>query len=167
MGWVSTSLRYWPGAGLSSGKHSLPLFYIRYLHKFNVAKFRATQPIVAVQNNLPFSDISVGMAILVFSQTMAGAVIITIANVIFDSGLKSLLPKDAPNVNVDAVILAGATGFRSIVSEADVAGVINAYAKCCDYVFYLVAGLGGVMFLASWGTGWVDIRKKKPSAEKV
>ncbi|KAJ5152477.1 hypothetical protein N7492_009757 [Penicillium capsulatum] len=118
-------------------------------------------PVVAIQNALPPSETSIGMAVLVFSQTLAGATIITIANVIFDSGLKSLLPQNAPNVNKEAVIAAGATGFRSVVAKADIPGVIQAYAKSCDYVFYVVTGMGVLMFLAAWGTGWVDIRQKK------
>lgn len=107
------------------------------------------------------------MALIVFCQTLSGAVIITIANVIFDSGLRSLLPTDAPNVNTEAVIAAGATGFRSVISKTDIPGVIKAYAKSCDYVFYLVTGMGCLIFIAAWGTGWVDVRKKKPTGEKV
>ncbi|KAJ5278978.1 hypothetical protein N7478_004350 [Penicillium angulare] len=124
-------------------------------------------PIIAIQNSLPYQEISMGMAILVFCQTMAGAVIITIANVIFDTGLKSTLVTYAPNANSQAVVAAGATGFRSVVSETDIPGVIRAYAKSFDYTSYLNAGVAAVIFLSAFGTGWVDIRKKKKPLEKV
>ncbi|KAJ5746424.1 hypothetical protein N7520_011606 [Penicillium odoratum] len=124
-------------------------------------------PIIAIQNSLQPSQISVGMAVLMFTQTLSGAVFLTISNVIFDAGLRSLLPKDAPNADMTAIIAAGATGFRSVVSSEDLPGVLIAYAKSIDYVFYMTAGMGVLMFIISFGMGWKDVRKKAPSSEKV
>ncbi|KAJ5897520.1 hypothetical protein N7504_007808 [Penicillium tannophilum] len=124
-------------------------------------------PIIAIQNTLKPSQISVGMAVLMFTQTLSGAVFLTLANVIFDAGLRSLLPKDAPNADAAAIIAAGATGFRSVVSSEDLPGVLTAYAKSVDYVFYLTAGMGVIMFIFAFGMGWKDVRKKKPSSESV
>lgn len=107
------------------------------------------------------------MAVLMFTQTLSGAVFLTLANVIFDAGLRSLLPKDAPNADAAAIIAAGATGFRSVVSSEDLPGVLTAYAKSVDYVFYLTAGMGVIMFIFAFGMGWKDVRKKKPSSESV
>ncbi|KAJ5636568.1 uncharacterized protein N7484_009881 [Penicillium longicatenatum] len=124
-------------------------------------------PIIAIQNALHPTQLSVGMAVLMFTQTLSGAVFLTLANVIFDAGLKSLLPKDAPNADAAAIIAAGATGFRSAVSSEDLPGVLTAYAKSIDYVFYATAGLGVVMFLIAFGMGWKDVRKKKTSPESA
>ena len=107
------------------------------------------------------------MSILMFIQTLAGAVFLTLADVIFDTGLKSLIPKDAPNVNPETIISAGATGIRDVVSSQDLPGVLQAYATSIDYVFYMTAGLGVVIVIFAFGMGWKDVRKKKPSPEKV
>ncbi|KAJ5949625.1 hypothetical protein N7454_001209 [Penicillium verhagenii] len=129
--------------------------------------FAFQTPIVAVQNALHPSQISVGMAILMFTQTLSGAVFLTIADVIFDAGLRSLLTKDAPHADAAAVLAAGATGFRSVIPSEDIPGILAAYAKSVDYVFYMTAALGAVMTLAAFGIGWKDVRKKGPSTEKV
>lgn len=107
------------------------------------------------------------MSILMFIQTLSGAVFLTFADVIFSTGLKSLVPKYAPNVNPQTVIAAGATGIRDVVPGQDLPGVLKAYAKSVDHVFYMATALGvwGVIF--SFGMGWKDIRKKKPATEQV
>ncbi|KAF3394017.1 Efflux pump mlcE [Penicillium rolfsii] len=124
-------------------------------------------PIVAIQNTLPPSQISIAMSILMFIQTLSGAVFVTFADVIFSTGLRTLIPKYEPDVNAQVVIAAGATGIRDVVSEQQLPGILKAYAKSVDHVFYLVAAMGVVAFLFSFGMGWKDIRKKKPATEQV
>ncbi|KAL2816420.1 major facilitator superfamily domain-containing protein [Aspergillus cavernicola] len=127
----------------------------------------ATQiPMIAVQNYLSPDDMSTGMAILTFGQTFGGSVFLAIANVIFSEGLKDQIPRYAPNVAPDDVIGAGATGFRDIVSEADLEGVLKGYSNAVDWVFYLVAGICVMQFCTSWGMGWIDIRKGKKGDKK-
>ncbi|KAJ5157256.1 major facilitator superfamily domain-containing protein [Penicillium canariense] len=124
-------------------------------------------PLIAVQNTLPPSQISVGMSILMFAQTLSGAIFLTFADVIFSTGLKSTIPKDAPNVNPQVVIAAGATGIRDVVSNQDLPGVLKAYAKSVDHGFYMSAALGVCCLIFAFGMGWEDVRKKKPAGEQV
>ncbi|CEJ54273.1 hypothetical protein PMG11_00592 [Penicillium brasilianum] len=124
-------------------------------------------PIIAVQNTLPPSQISIAMSILMFIQTLSGAVFLTFADVIFSTGLKSLIPKYAPDVSPQVVIAAGATGIRDVVSVQNLSGVLKAYAKSVDHVFYMVAAMGVCGFIFSFGMGWKDVRKKKPATEQV
>ncbi|KAJ5911555.1 uncharacterized protein N7473_000858 [Penicillium subrubescens] len=123
-------------------------------------------PIIAVQNTLPPSQISIAMSILMFTQTLSGAVFLTFSDVIFSTGLKTLIPKYEPDVSAQVVIAAGATGIRDVVSDQNLPGVLKAYAKSVDHVFYLVAAMGVVAFVFSFGMGWKDIRKKKPTTEQ-
>ncbi|KAJ5678219.1 uncharacterized protein N7477_003852 [Penicillium maclennaniae] len=120
-------------------------------------------PIIAIQNTLPPSQVSVGMSILMFTQTLSGAVFLTFADVIFSTGLKTLIPIDAPNMSPEIVIAAGATGIRAVVSSDNLPGVLKAYAKSVDHVFYMSASLGIVGMVFALGMGWKDVRKKKPT----
>ncbi|KAJ5693234.1 hypothetical protein N7462_002657 [Penicillium macrosclerotiorum] len=61
-------------------------------------------PIIAIQNALPPEQISVAMSILMFSQTLFGAVCLTFAQVGFSSGLEDSIRKYAPNVNPTTII---------------------------------------------------------------
>ncbi|KAJ5227232.1 uncharacterized protein N7469_007238 [Penicillium citrinum] len=124
-------------------------------------------PMLAIQNQLAASQVSIGMAILMFMQTLSGAVFLTFDDVIFSTGLKALMPQYAPNANTAAIIAAGATGMRDVTSSDDLSGVLKAYSESINRVFYLAAGLGAVCVIFSFGMGWKDIRKKKQPGEKV
>jgi hypothetical protein len=63
-------------------------------------------------------------------------------------------------VSPETIIDAGATGFRELVPPAQLPGVLVAYAKSIDRVFYLVVGLSVVQVFAACGLGWKDVRKK-------
>ncbi|KAK1480917.1 major facilitator superfamily transporter [Colletotrichum tamarilloi] len=123
--------------------------------------FTLLQHIIAVQANIPPATLSVSMAMLVFMQTFGGAIFLTAGEVIFSEGLGKNLAKYAPAVDVKTVLAAGGTGFRTVVPESDLPGVLVAYSKSIGEVFYLMIGIGGLAFVLSWGMGWVDIRKKK------
>ncbi|KAJ5625559.1 hypothetical protein N7510_001868 [Penicillium lagena] len=124
-------------------------------------------PMVAVQNALPPAQVSVAMSVLIFAQTLSGAVFLTFANVIFDNGLRTLVPQYAPSVDPEALIAAGASGIRNVVAGNNLAGVLRAYCNSIDHVFYMAAALGVGIFASSWGMGWKDVRKKKPTGDKV
>jgi hypothetical protein len=64
------------------------------------------------------------------------------------------------------VIAAGATGFRGIVSEASLAGVLLAYSKSIGHIFYLVAALSVLQFFFAWGMGWKNVGKPKENKLK-
>ncbi|KAL5000008.1 major facilitator superfamily domain-containing protein [Aspergillus recurvatus] len=122
----------------------------------------STQPtLLAVQNGVAPDDLSTAMAILTFSQTFGGSVFLAVASVIFSEGLKAQIPRYAPDVDLQQVIAAGATGFRDVVPDEDLGGVLSGYSGAIDWVFYLVAGLAVAQFVASCGIGWVDIRPKE------
>ena len=120
-----------------------------------------------MQNKLPPQQIPVAMALIGFSQTFGGALFLSFSDTIFTNSLESLIHTYASAVDPEAVIAAGATGFRNITAGKDLANVLVAYAKSVDRVFYLTAGAGVSCFVLAWGMGWKDIRKKKKENSKV
>jgi hypothetical protein len=123
-------------------------------------------PITAVQNAVPPMQIALAISLVMFSQTFGGTMFLAASNTILSNSLKTQIPKYAPSVDVQTVISAGATGVRNVVSATDLEGVLRAYAKSIDGVFYLVAGSSIACFVFSLGIGWKDIRVKK-SVESV
>lgn len=124
------------------------------------------QPIIAVQNTVPPQVLPIAMAVTIFSQSFGAATFLSFAETIFSNSFSTLLPQRAPAVNVQTVIDAGATEFRKFVSKTDLVGVLAAYAKSVDRVFYLAAGMGAGCFLFAWGMGWKNL-KKKPETSKA
>jgi len=105
------------------------------------------------------------MALIIFAQTFGGALFLSIAETIFSHGFLAGLRKYAPAVNAQAVVAAGATGFRQIIDSADLAGVLHAYAYAIDRVFYLSVGVAVGAFICAWGIGWRKIKKEQKKSE--
>ncbi len=101
------------------------------------------------------------MSFVMFSQSFGAALGLSFAETIFTNSFKTLIPKYAPSVDPQSVIDTGATGFRKVITKTELAGVLIAYAKSIDRVFYLTAGMGVGCFVFAWGMGWKDLRKKK------
>lgn len=107
------------------------------------------------------------MGFIVWCQYAGPTIFLGLFNLVFDSSLKTELLRQAPNVDAEAIIRAGATEFRSIVNPQDLFAVLVAYSNSLDNTFYLSTGAAVVAFGAAWGMGWKDIRKKEtlPPAE--
>jgi hypothetical protein len=100
------------------------------------------------------------MALATFGQSFGSAVFLSLAETIFNNSFRTLIPTYAPSVDSESVIAAGATGFRKVVSGAELTGVLVAYAKSIDRVFYMAAGMAVGVFAFAWGMGWKDLKKK-------
>uniref|UniRef100_A0A0B7KJC0 Major facilitator superfamily (MFS) profile domain-containing protein n=1 Tax=Bionectria ochroleuca TaxID=29856 RepID=A0A0B7KJC0_BIOOC len=117
-------------------------------------------PLIAVQAAMDGEELASGIAFMVFSQAIGPAIANTVYNVIFLESLPTEIAKYAPDADAQAIINAGASGYRSIVSPADLDGILVAYSNSLGRVYYLGAAFGALCWFASWGMGWNDIRKK-------
>ncbi|KAI8949275.1 major facilitator superfamily domain-containing protein [Xylaria longipes] len=121
-------------------------------------------PIIATQAAVSPKEVASATAFVVWCQYIGPTIFLTLFNVLFDTGLRSQLHEKAPNVDAGAVILAGATKFRDVVAIKDLPNVLIAYSTSLDYTFYLAAGAGVISWVAAWGMGWNNIRKKTVTA---
>ncbi|KAK7706654.1 hypothetical protein SLS64_007485 [Diaporthe eres] len=121
--------------------------------------------LIAVQTVLPSSQIAVAMAMLTFIQGLGSAVLISVANTIFDDSLASQIRSRAPHVDPKAVIAAGATAFRKVVPAEDLPAVVKSYAVSFDRTFYLAVALSALCLFTSLGLGNNDVRAKQKQGE--
>ena len=118
-------------------------------------------PIIAIQNTLPPAQVSVGMSVLVFFQTFGGALFLAVDDTDFTSSLAKELKALKPPVDVQAIIQAGATRFREVVSSEDLPGILIAYNVAVRNTFYLGAAGAVAVFVFGWGMGWKSVKKSK------
>lgn len=125
-------------------------------------------PILAVQNGVKKEEVSVAVALVVFSQNLSGSVFLSLAQVIFSNQLRHELGVYAPDVNADAVVAAGASaaGVHDSVPRALLPGVLMAYSKSFDHVMYLATGAACGAFVTALGMGWVRLNNEKPDQKK-
>ena len=125
---------------------------------------------VATQNVVKDSDISLAMALLVFGQNFFGAAFLVIANTIYDQSLISEIPRRAPPVSPQAALSAGgsASAVRSLLPEGspELHGLLQADSIRMDRIFYFSAALAVASFFVAWGLGWKNVAAKKHAAQE-
>jgi hypothetical protein len=103
-----------------------------------------------------------------FTGMLFGALFLSASATIFTNSLRNLILKYAPLANVEAIVSAGATGFRDVTLPNQLAGVLAAYAKSVDRVFYLCTALAALCLPFSFGLGWTNIKAKdREKNEKI
>ena len=120
---------------------------------------------IAMQNIIPHAQISVAMAVLVFSLNLGASCFLEFSLTVLSQGLMNSIPKYAPEVDPRVVIQAGATKFRDVIAKSAIPGVLKAYAESINQVFYLLIGTAAAGFVFGWGMGWKDIRKNRPKPQ--
>jgi uncharacterized membrane protein YbhN (UPF0104 family) len=109
-------------------------------------------------------QMAVGMAMLIFFQNFGASISIVISNTIFAQSLTKLIPHYAPSVSPQAALDAGsgADAVRKLTAghEGELNGVLLAYSHSVSRIFYFLVALSCIAVVASFGMGWVDVRKK-------
>jgi hypothetical protein len=108
------------------------------------------QPILAVQQGLEPTKIPIGVAMVLFGQFFGGGVFLALADTDLSSSLLSALPEYAPGANITAIIDAGASGVRDVVTSEQLPGVILAYNKAIDNTFVSLAGSHNRIYLTAY-----------------
>ncbi|KAF2160866.1 hypothetical protein M409DRAFT_59650 [Zasmidium cellare ATCC 36951] len=110
-----------------------------------------------VQAVLPPNDIPMGTSLMAFCQSLGGALGVSVGNAVLLDVLRGhgeeLLTKD---VDVESVIAAGATAFRSFVHGEGLHALLGAYSQALRQVFVMAAGFVGGALLSACA---MEVRK--------
>ncbi|ESZ92109.1 hypothetical protein SBOR_7488 [Sclerotinia borealis F-4128] len=126
------------------------------------------QGFTAVQTVLPLEKIPIGTAAVVASQSLGGAIFVSVGNNILQNQLKSYSTNgQLPGVDIQAVLDAGATGLRSVVDADQLPALLGAYNEALQKVFLVAIPMTGLAFLSSLFLEWKSVKAQKPVAEGV
>ncbi|KAI0160797.1 MFS general substrate transporter [Xylariaceae sp. FL1272] len=126
------------------------------------------QGFTAVQTVLKGDDLAVGTAAVVASQSLGGALFISVGNTVFESKLASLIEAvgdQLDGVDPRALIEAGAIAFRDLVTDEQLPILINIYNEALHQVLTIAIPLAGLSFLACCCFEWRSV--KPPPAPKA
>ena len=119
------------------------------------------QTLVAVQTVLPKDDIPIGTATMMFSQTLGGALFISVAQNVFTNQLLKNLRTVVPDLNPAIVLRAGATDLKFAVPKQYLAGVLNAYNLTLTDTFYVSVAAGALSIIGAVFVEWKSMKGKK------
>ncbi|KAJ9630828.1 MFS sugar transporter [Taxawa tesnikishii (nom. ined.)] len=161
---IASSVLMTVGAGLLSTftTHTGHAKWIGYQAMFGFGVgFGMQQPLIAVQTVLPKADIPIGTAIIMFTQTLGGALFISVAQNVFTNKLLSNLKIVVPDLNPAIVLATGATELKNVIPHEYLAGVLTAYNKALTNTFYVSVALAGLSLLGALALEWKSVKGKK------
>lgn len=116
------------------------------------------QPSVAAQVSLNRKDVSTGISVVFFAQTLGGAIFVSVANNIFDNKLAKGL-STIPGINSDLVTQVGATDLRNVVPQQSLASVLVVYNLALRNAFYVCASLAAATIIGCVAMEWKSLTK--------
>ncbi|KAI9759116.1 MAG: hypothetical protein M4579_002563 [Chaenotheca gracillima] len=114
-------------------------------------------PIIVCQGTTDPTDLASVTAIILFFQTIGGAVLIGAAQAGFVNQIVNKLPTTAPTVNPALVVAAGATELRDIFPADELAGILVAYMAGIKVTFAITIAAVGISFPISLLSRWNKI----------
>ncbi|KAL8942384.1 MAG: hypothetical protein Q9216_001704 [Gyalolechia sp. 2 TL-2023] len=123
--------------------------------------FGMQQPLIAAQTVLPLDDVPIGTTVIIFVQTLGGALFISVAQNIFTNRLIKNLIVDVPFLNPEIVLHSGATNLRQAVDPASLAGVLRAYNSAITQTFYVSLAMAALSILGSALIEWKSVKGKQ------
>ncbi|KAK4945766.1 hypothetical protein LTR10_015114 [Elasticomyces elasticus] len=120
--------------------------------------FGMQQPSVAAQVSLNRKDVSTGISVVFFAQTLGGAIFVSVANNIFDNKLASGL-STIPGINSNLVTQIGATDLRKVVPQQSLQAVLVVYNLALRNAFYVCASLAAATIFGCLAMEWKSLKK--------
>ncbi|OOQ89724.1 putative efflux pump antibiotic resistance protein [Penicillium brasilianum] len=113
----------------------------------------------ALQTVLPLKDIPIGIAIITFSQSLSGALFISIAQNVFQNRLIQNLNNYAPRIDPGLIIQGGAANLVDRIPSKLLPSVLFAYNIAITQTFYVSVGTAALSFLGAGLVEWKSMRK--------
>lgn len=121
-------------------------------------------PIIATQVVLKTEDVAVGTAIIMFCQSLGGALFASVAQNIFSNRLMTGVVKAAPGVDPSIVLHVGATELADTIPRKFLGGVQEAYNSALTHTWYVSVALSALSIVGAMGMEWKSVKGKQLTA---
>jgi len=119
------------------------------------------QPLIAVQTVLDISEVPIGTSIIIFLQTLGGALFVSIGQNVFSNKLLQGLAKYAPSIDPSIILKIGATSIQGTVDKSVLPGVTLAYNDALTHSFLVAAVMAAFTMVGSAAIEWKSVKGKK------
>ncbi|KAI9734103.1 MAG: MFS sugar transporter [Claussenomyces sp. TS43310] len=120
------------------------------------------QPLIAVQTVLDIKDIPTGTSLLMFLQTLGGALFVSVGQNIFTNKLVSNLAKNVPAIDPMIVVNTGATSIQHTEALKQYLPAITlAYNDALTQAYLVSAAMAAISIIGSSVMEWKSVKGKK------
>lgn len=116
-------------------------------------------PIIVSQAISLSQDISSITAIMIFFQTISGAIFVSVGQSVFANKLIQTVPKLVPGVDPGLVVATGATELRKVFTSSELPGIIASYMAGLKDAYALGIALAGIAVIVSAVATVIDWRR--------
>ncbi|GAD94327.1 efflux pump antibiotic resistance protein, putative [Paecilomyces variotii No. 5] len=113
----------------------------------------------APQCVLPIEDIPVGTAIVMFTENLSSAIMVSVAEKVFTNQLVSNMARYVPDADTGAILKGGALSIKEMVPSSLYDAVLFAYNKSLNQTFYVGVALACCGILGAFAMQWVSVKK--------
>ncbi|KXX72948.1 putative HC-toxin efflux carrier TOXA [Madurella mycetomatis] len=119
------------------------------------------QPLIAVQTVLDIEDVPTGASVIVFLQTLGGALFVAVSQNVFANKLVEYVAAYVPAIPDPSFVLGlGATGVQEAVDPAFLPGVTLAFNDALTQTFIVFTALSAVSILGAVFVEWHSVKGK-------
>lgn len=126
--------------------------------------FGMQQTLIAAQTVLHIDDIPVGTSVMMFTQTLGGALMISIAQNIFTNRLLTNLAAGVPDIDPRIVLSTGATSLAKAIPTKYLPQVLVAYNSAIMQTWYVSVATASLTIIGSVSMEWKSVKGKKIEA---
>ncbi|OAQ57807.2 MFS transporter [Pochonia chlamydosporia 170] len=120
------------------------------------------QAMVAIQASVAGADVAIGTAIIIFSQTLGGALFICVAQNVFQNKLVSnIADAHITGLNPASVVSVGATQVQTLIPTKFLPAVLHAYNGAVTNTFYVSAAMAALSLVGAVAAPWNSVKDKK------
>ncbi|KAJ6579575.1 major facilitator superfamily domain-containing protein [Mycena vulgaris] len=122
--------------------------------------FGMQQPIMAAQTVLSLQDIPTGTSLIMFMQTLGGALFVSVGQNVFTNKLVSGLATQVPGVNPAIILSAGATSLRTSIDAQYLPSVLSVYNQALVSAYYVSVAMACLSLVGSLAIEWKSVKGK-------
>jgi hypothetical protein len=119
------------------------------------------QTLIAAQTALPSKDIPIGTAIMMFAQTLGGALMVSVGQNVFTNQLAKNLLAKVPDLDQNIVLVTGATELKHAIPAKFLSGVLVAYNDALTQTWYVALALSVLSGFGAAVIQWKSVKGKK------
>ncbi|RDL36683.1 MFS general substrate transporter [Venustampulla echinocandica] len=119
------------------------------------------QPLIAVQTVLDISEVPIATSVIIFAQTLGGALFVSAGQNVFTNKLAENLAKYAPTLDPKIVLVTGATSIQSAIDKSYLPGVTLSYNNALTQAFLVATVMACMTIVGSAAIEWKSVKGKK------
>jgi MFS family permease len=121
----------------------------------------AQAPNVAAQTVLPRNEVSIGASLMLFAQTISGAIFVSVGQNVLDSRLVQRLTAIVPSITPQQIENAGATGLYDIIPSAQRVLGKQAYNDALRSCFEVGLIMACLSIIGGLGMEWRSVKRQQ------